>query len=239
MPPTSPASAAGPISQLPFSLPPGAIQIVLVRHGSSATHRSDANPATADGYSDPPLAQRGREQAQAVAARLAKGPVTALFATTLRRTAETAAPLADLTGFPIQVIADLREIHLGEWEPDFSLRLAAGEPLLRQVRQAGRWDVAPGAESMGAFSRRVAAGLDAVAEATGPGGTGVVFTHGGVIAEACRQVTGSEPLAFLQAENASITRLVRLPSGLRLIRTFNDTAHLDPATPTGGSHERA
>jgi probable phosphoglycerate mutase len=52
------------------------------------------------------------------------------------------------------------------------------------------------------------------------------FVHGGVIAELCRQATGSRPFAFLHADNASITRLVALADGRRLLRSFNDTAHL-------------
>jgi probable phosphoglycerate mutase len=48
-----------------------------------------------------------------------------------------------------------------------------------------------------------------------------------VIAEACRQVTGSQAFAFLYAENGSITRLVRMPSERWALISFNDTAHLE------------
>ena len=46
------------------------------------------------------------------------------------------------------------------------------------------------------------------------------------IGELCRQATGSRPFAFLHADNASITRLVVLEDRRRLLRSFNDTAHL-------------
>jgi broad specificity phosphatase PhoE len=46
------------------------------------------------------------------------------------------------------------------------------------------------------------------AAAVGPGAAAVVVGHGGVIAELCRQATGSEPFAFLHVDNASITRIV-------------------------------
>ena len=89
-----------------------------------------------------------------------------------------------------------------------------------------RWDVIPGAEPMDALAERVGRGLDAMLDAIGPGGTGVAVLHGGVIGELCRQVTGSRPFAFIHADNCSITRVVQFATGHRLLRNFNDTAHL-------------
>ena len=65
-----------------------------------------------------------------------------------------------------------------------------------------------------------------MAGAAGPGAAVVVVTHGAFIAEACRQATGSRPFAFLNVDNASITRLVVLPGGRQVLLGFNDTAHL-------------
>jgi hypothetical protein len=57
----------------------------------------------------------------------------------------------------------------------------------------------------------------------------VAFVHGGVIAEICRQITRSEPFAFLQSDNGSISRVVRLSDGSWVLLSFNDTSHLEPA----------
>ena len=48
----------------------------------------------ADGYADPELTAAGRAQADAVADRLAAERIDAIYVSPLRRTAETAAPLA-------------------------------------------------------------------------------------------------------------------------------------------------
>ena len=61
---------------------------------------------------------------------------------------------------------------------------------------------------------------------TRPGATSVAVVHGGVIGELARQATRSRPFAFVHADNASITRLVAFADGRRLLRSFNDTAHL-------------
>jgi probable phosphoglycerate mutase len=55
----------------------------------------------------------------------------------------------------------------------------------------------------------------------------VAVVHAGVIAEACRQATGSRPFAFTSAENGSITRLIFGGDGRQIVHSFNETAHLD------------
>ncbi len=84
----------------------------------------------------------------------------------------------------------------------------------------------PGAEPMDVVAERVGRGLDTMLEAIGPGGTGVAFLHGGVIGDLCRQITRSRNFAFIHADNCSITRVVQFSMGHRLLRSFNDTAHL-------------
>ncbi|HWT92593.1 MAG TPA: histidine phosphatase family protein, partial [Solirubrobacteraceae bacterium] len=115
----------GSYSQRPFALPPGATEIVFVRHGASA----NATPGTpfpmVAGRGDPPLASAGRAQARAVGERLKGEPLTKLFVTPLRRTHETAAPLAEATGLEPVVIDELIEVSLGEWEGgEFRIRAA-------------------------------------------------------------------------------------------------------------------
>ena len=72
----------------------------------------------------------------------------------------------------------------------------------------------------------------------GPGAAAVVMTHGGVIAELCRQATGSEPFAFLRVDNASITRIVVEAGGNWLLRSYNDTTHLEGAAAGPPSRRR-
>ena len=47
-----------------------------------------------------------------------------------------------------------------------------------------------------------------------------------MIAELCRQATGSRPFAFINVDNASITRIVVLPDGAWILRGYNDVSHL-------------
>jgi probable phosphoglycerate mutase len=88
------------------------------------------------------------------------------------------------------------------------------------------WGVIPGAEPSEGFSARVAAALARAADLTGPDRVAVAVTHGGVIAEACHQITQSRPFAFFATENGSITRVIRDASGHWSLVSYNDTTHL-------------
>ncbi|MEA2441352.1 MAG: 2,3-bisphosphoglycerate-dependent phosphoglycerate mutase [Thermoleophilaceae bacterium] len=180
-----------------------------------------------EGQSDPPLAPEGERQAEAVAERLAPELFAGLFVTPLRRTSQTAAPLAARTGLEPVVVPDLREVRLGEWEGgELRIRAAHRDPKFFEVIEAERWDVIPGAEPAEEFAERVAAGLRKVIDAVGPGAVAVAVVHGGVIGELARQATKSRPFAFVHSDNASITRLVVFADGRQLLRSFNDVAHL-------------
>jgi probable phosphoglycerate mutase len=221
-------SEAGNYSQRRFRLAPNATEVLLLRHGATA----DAVPGkpfalSADGHGDPPLSPQGEEQALAAGARLAQEPPSLLTTTTLRRTAQTAAPLVAATGLQPLVVPELREVHLGDWEAgEWRIRMANADPIAMRVLTEQRWDFIPGAEDHEAFAARVRAGVHKVAAAAGLGQRAVAVVHGGVIGELCRQATDSRPFAFIHAENCSLTRLIVWEDGGVTLQGFNDTAHL-------------
>ena len=211
--------------QARFSPPPGATDVLLVRHGQSAAARPEQPFPLVDGQGDPPLSPLGQEQAAALGRRLAGAGLDALYVTTLRRTLETAQPLLDATGLTPRVEPDLREVHLGEWEGGlFRKHVAEEHPLALRMLAEERWDVIPGAESAASLAGRVQCALERIAAAH-PGGRVAVVTHGGVIGQALNLATGSRPFAFAGADNASISQLV-LTAQRWVLRRFNDTAHL-------------
>jgi probable phosphoglycerate mutase len=221
--------------QRAFARPPGATEIVMVRHGASA----DAIPGVpfplVDGHGDPPLSPLGERQAQAVGERLAGERIDALFVSGLVRTVQTAEPLARRSGLRPEVVPGLREVKLGEWEGgEFRIRVQQGDPVAVQAVTEERWDVIPGAESMDALAARVRAGVEQIVERVGPDATAAAVLHGGVIGEACRQATDSRPFAFVHSDNCSLSRLIVLANGRWLLRTFNDVAHL--AALNGSPH---
>jgi 2,3-bisphosphoglycerate-dependent phosphoglycerate mutase len=171
------------------------------------------------------LAPTGREQAERVADRLEHEQVDALYVTSLRRTAETAAPLADRTGLEARVEADLREVHLGEWEGGlFRQKVAEGDPVVARLFTEERWDVIPGAEPHERLLGRIRGAIGRIVAAH-PDQRVVVVSHGGVIGQVLALAAGARSFAFTGCDNGSISHLV-VTGDRWIIRRFNDTAHL-------------
>jgi 2,3-bisphosphoglycerate-dependent phosphoglycerate mutase len=213
--------------QRPFRLPPGATEVVLVRHGASAEALPGAPFPLLDGRGNPSLSENGERQAELVAQRLAREQIAKLFVTPLQRTALTAEPLVAATGLSATVIDELAEVRLGDWEGgEYRVRAARGDPIVRRAFEEERWDVIPNGETPESLARRVRTGIDKVVKATGPDAVAVAVVHGAVIGEACRQASGSRRFAFVHSDNGSITRLVIGADGRWLLLSFNDVSHL-------------
>lgn len=224
--------------QRPYERPPDATELVLVRHGASAAAARDEPFELVEGQSDPPLAPEGVEQAALVARWLGKETFSGLFVSPLSRARQTAEPIAAACGLTPTVVPALREVNTGALEGGaFRIAVAEGAPVIARLLTEERWDVIPGAEDMEAFEARVRAAAAELVAAVGPGAA-VVVSHGGTIAELCRRAASSRPFAFLNADNASISRIVYLPDGRQLLRSFNETAHLEGAAAVPPSRPR-
>ena len=206
--------------------PPGACEILLVRHGESAPHVPGTTFALKDGHGDPPLSPEGREQAELLGARLANEHLDAIYVSSLVRTHETAAPTAAAHGLEPTIVPDLREVFLGEWEGGLLReKFAEQDPIALRVWGEERWDVIPGAESNEDLRGRLVPAIDRIA-ADHPDQRVMVVVHGGVIGVLLAYASESRPFAFVGADNASISHLV-VVGGRWNVRRYNDTGHLD------------
>src|SRR5215217_1678837 len=209
-----------------FAAPPGATELLLVRHGESAPAVEGESFELVDGHGDPPLAEDGRIQAARVCARLADEHIDAIWVSNLRRTSETAAPLAAALGLTPVVEPELREVFLGDWEGGlFRHKVADQDPVAVRVFTEQRWDVIPNAEPAEAFADRVRGAVERIAAAH-PDQRVAVFAHGALIGQVLAEATGARPFAFSGADNASISHLV-VAGDRWIVRRFNDTSHLE------------
>jgi probable phosphoglycerate mutase len=220
-----PKIPAGGYRQVRFSAPPAATEIVLVRHGETIPADPLQPFPLLDGHGDPELAPDGVAQSRRVADRLAGSKIDAIYVTTLRRTHETAAPLAERCGLTPIVEPELREVRLGEWEGGiYRHKVVSLDPVAMQMIEEERWDVVPGAESNEELAARLRIGIGRIAAAD-PGGRVVAFSHGGAIGMVLSMATGSRPFAFVAVDNGAISTIV--VSGEKwFLRGFNDTCHL-------------
>jgi probable phosphoglycerate mutase len=220
-----------------FTPPPGATEVLLIRHGESQPAVEGRSFDLVDGHGDPALSSEGREQAARVCARLAGEGVDAIYVSKLRRTAETAAALAAALDLRMVVDPDLHEVFLGDWEGGmFRQRIAEADPIAVRMITEERWDVIPNAEPADHFATRVRRAIARIAAAH-PDQRVAAFAHGGTIGQILAQATGSRPFSLGGSDNASISHLV-VAGDRWVLRRFNDTTHLDggltvaPEAPT-------
>jgi broad specificity phosphatase PhoE len=101
------------------------------------------------GQADPLLNDRGRAQAQRVAEALRGQRLEALYASDLRRAAETAEAISQATGLAVRYDPRLREIHQGEWQGLLVTEIERRYPdLLRRWQEVPLRVTLPGGESI-------------------------------------------------------------------------------------------
>lgn len=212
--------------QFRFTPPPGATEILLVRHGESQAAIEGESFPLVDGHGDPPLSDEGREQAERVGERLAVEHIDAIYVTNLQRTAQTAAPLVAKIHIEPIVEPELREVYLGEWEGGvLRQKVMDQDPIAQRIFEEQRWDVVPGAEPSDAFAARLRGSIERIA-ILHPDQRVAAFVHGGVIGEVLAQATGARSFSMGGADNGSISHIV-VTGDRWVLRRYNDTAHLD------------
>jgi len=89
------------------------MRLLLLRHGQTHGNTAGALDTAEPGLD---LTDLGRAQAEAAAQALVDRGIDQIFVSTLRRTHQTAAPLAALLGVEPRVLPGLREISAGDFE---------------------------------------------------------------------------------------------------------------------------
>jgi broad specificity phosphatase PhoE len=92
---------------------PPSITLTFVRHAQSEGNASGLIDTTVPG---PSITPEGEEQAQQITNELHGKDFDGIYASSMVRTQQTAAPLADELGMPVDVLPGLREIEAGWFE---------------------------------------------------------------------------------------------------------------------------
>lgn len=148
-------------------------RIYLARHGQSESNRE----RRLCGQLDPPLSALGLQQGRALARVLTEVPVDAIFTSTLRRTAQMAAPIAAARGLAVTPLPGLKELSLGALEGRYRDQRDPEAQALWQQRKA---DPArfrpPGGETFAELAARALAALEAL-QARSAGGAALIVGH--------------------------------------------------------------
>ena len=183
------------------------------------------------------LNDKGREQAAALARRLAGWPIEAIYSSPLERAMETAQVVAEPLGLPVQIEEGVGESRYGDWTGQ-SIKELAKTPEWQTVQFVPSLSHFPGGEGLAAMQARAVAAIDRLRTQHGKGII-AVFSHADVIKAMAAHYAGIHLDLFqrIVIDTASVTWIRFTPHGPRIIR-LNDTGTLEPPKPETGTETK-
>jgi len=200
----------------------------MVRHGATVLSAEDRFA----GATDVALSDEGREQTRRLAERLSDDNISAVYASPLGRTIETARILAEPHKLEIQSRDAFREINHGHWEG-----MTRREVEDKFPEEAAEWEKDPytfapveGESGLAVTARALPALLDLVRAS--PGKNLLVVSHKATIRLRLSSLLGFDPRRYrdnLDQKPAALN-IVDFCDAVRARPTlFNDTSHYDKA----------
>lgn len=204
-------------------------RVFMVRHGATVLSAEDRFA----GVTDVELSEEGREQARRLAERLSHEKISAVYASPLGRTVETARILAAPHDLEVQTCDGFREISHGHWEG--MKRREVEEKFPDEIAE---WEKDPytfaplgGESGLAVTARALPALIDLVREH--PGENILVVSHKATIRLLLSSLLGFDPRRYRDNLDQKPTALnivdFRDPTRARLT-LFNDTSHYEKAS---------
>lgn len=209
--------------------------VVLIRHGR--THLTESKRISGRGGEDPKLSDLGRIDARMAAEAVAQigksgpwsflNPVSAIVASPIQRTVDTANIIANEIGLSVSTNDNIQEISFGDWDGSTNEEVKANWPKEFAAWQ-GSWEIAPpNGESLAEFDERLIKGLYEIVDAN-PGKTVAIVSHVMPIRGIARLAMDGGVSAYWspQISPCSISILRFWGNQAAEVITLNSTAHL-------------
>lgn len=187
----------------------------MVRHGSTVASAEDRFA----GATDVELSDEGREQARRLADRLSGEKITAVYASPMGRTVETARILAAPHNLEVQIRDGLREINHGHWE-----QMTAREVEEKFPKEAAEWEKDPftfapqgGESGLAVTARALPVLIDLVRNHCDSGENFLLVSHKATIRLLLSSLLGFDPRRYRD-------NLDQKPAALNIV-DFRDTTH--------------
>ncbi|HEY3426968.1 MAG TPA: alpha-ribazole phosphatase [Negativicutes bacterium] len=200
-------------------------KLILVRHGQTVWNVE----MKYQGHSDIALTEKGVQQAELVANRLANEKINAVYASDLSRAFQTAEKIARKFTLPVTSLPDLREISFGKWEgltydgiykewPDVMNKLFT-HPDEVQI---------PGGETFRQVKERASQAIEKLV-AKHPDETIAVVSHGGTIRTIlCAILDIHLNHVWNIVQDNTAVNIINYYSERTMVSLVNDTHHLLP-----------
>jgi probable phosphomutase (TIGR03848 family) len=197
--------------------------VLLVRHGLTEANRGGVLAGWTEGIS---LAERGREQITALAARLERVPVAAIVTSPLDRCRESAEILAKGRDVGVEDDERLGECRYGVWTGQ-ELKKLAKDPLWKVVQAHPSAARFPGGEALRETQARAVEAVRRHNERLGADATWIAVSHGDVIKAVVADALGLHLDLF--------QRIVVDPGSLTVIRYTELRPFAMRVNDTGGT----
>jgi probable phosphoglycerate mutase len=188
--------------------------ILLIRHGENDYVKKQRLAGRMAGVH---LNQNGQQQAQALAELLKSAPIKAIYSSPLERAMETAAPLAQALGLPVQPRPGLIEVDVGEWQ-DQRIKALSRTKLWKVVQGAPSRMRFPGGETFAEAQYRICQDLEAIVRQHEMKDVVVCVSHSDPIRLAVAYYLGM-PLDMFQ-------RLSVAPASITMLHLGEASSHL-------------
>lgn len=193
------------------------MELLVIRHALPLrVENPDGEPA------DPALSELGLRQAELLAEWLRDEPIDGIYASPLRRAHQTAMPLAEVKGLPIQLEPGVVEFDptAASYVPLEELKATDYEAWQALV-QGGFYEQIDFEQ----FRRTVVSSIESIIAAN-PGKRIAVVCHGGVINSWIGHVLNIQAPLFFDPTYTSINRCLAASTGERMVVSLNETAHV-------------
>ena len=192
------------------------MELLVIRHALPEAEVRDDGPA------DPPLSPLGLRQAEATADFLAGETVDAIVTSTMRRAIETGRPLAERLDISPERLDGLKESDhqrtsytpMEDMDKDHEVIQEYLEDPLRMF-----------SDGYDTFRYRIRDTFDAIV-ANHSGQAVAVFCHSMVASVYLQTVLGHDDPFALISDYCGISRVTASSTGIRTLRSINETAHL-------------
>jgi broad specificity phosphatase PhoE len=202
--------------------------IYIVRHGETEWNAQ----GRIQGHTDISMSDKGRQQAQAVAQRLAQVSFDVAYSSDMSRTSETAQIILGESGVPLHTTPQLREYNKGVFEGLTLHEYARKYPDLYQASLLNDLDFAPiGGETIRQSTARMAQFVDDL-NGRHLEDTVLVVGHGGSLRSFIVALLSLPPEANWRfaMDNCALSIIRTYPDNA-VLHLYNETSHLNGLRP--------
>ena len=213
-------------------------RVYLVRHGATLLSAEDRFA----GATDVLLSDSGRVQLARLALRLGQDGLTAVYASPMKRTMESAQILARPHGLPVVPKDGLREMNHGRWEGKTRAEVEQAFP-----EEYARWDADPytfapvdGESGLAVTARALPVVLEIVA--AHPDAHVLIVSHKATIRLVLSVLLGFDPRKYrdrLDQSPACLNVLDFKSPGRARLTLFNDVSHYSEASSAAPTSPQA